>query len=497
MPCNGVSDPITGAAQAPNCSLNDFNIPGQPANGTWTLTVNDVCANDVGTLDNFSLAFACGVSVCTVCEAEGGSLNANNVASCFGDPSLNLDLLPSYGNGEMEPPVGDYSYGYVISQNGTIMAVNPTADMSTQPPGTYQVCGVSYLTIAIGDVQSLICMNLNAAQTLLSGTTAPFCADFSNDCITVIVGNLIPPTVLDTFACIGECIFLENGTETVEVCYSGDVILDSYLGCDSVITVIIQPIIVPATTVDTVLCPGECMEIDFTLYCPPGPYILTLESYHGCDSIVTYFMIEAETEAVISPNLPPALTCNNTAVFLDGSSSLPVTGDYTWIGPNSFLSHNPAITVFTPGLYTLIVQNTTVDPPCSSTTSVTVTGNVAEPNLQLNGTPPTICAGDQFDLNNLDIDDVNNTNPVITFHSATPATPANELDSAIVAPVATTILQLLHLYVSARHLPLFIQEMQVLEPFSIGISAMGQLPLVQELALTASPGLPVEIRQSG
>ena len=438
MPCNGVTDPVSGAAQAPNCSLDDFNLPGNPANGTWTLTVNDICANDVGTLDNFSLQFACGVSTCTVCEAEGGSLNAGDVTSCFGDPSLNLNLPPTYGNGEVEPPAGDYSYGYVISQNGTIISVNNTADMSIQPPGTYQVCGLSYLTIAIGDVQTLIGMNLTAAQTLLSGTTAPFCADFSNDCITVIVGNLIPPTILDTFACLGECIFLENGNEMVEVCSSGDVILDSYLGCDSVITVIMLPIFVPTTFVDTVLCAGECMEIDFTLYCPPGPYIITLESYHGCDSIVTYFITEEITEAIISPNPPPALDCNNFSVLLDGSSSIPAGGNYTWLGPNSLVSNDPSIVAFDPGVYTLIVENTAVDPPCSSTTSVTITGNTAEPDLQINGTPPTICAGDMFDLDDLDIVDLNNTSPIITFHSGTPATPANELDSTIVSPISTT-----------------------------------------------------------
>ncbi len=63
-PC-GVYDPISGASQAPNCDLNDFNQPGAPVNGTWTLTINDVCNQDQGVLENFSLVFACGGSATT------------------------------------------------------------------------------------------------------------------------------------------------------------------------------------------------------------------------------------------------------------------------------------------------------------------------------------------------------------------------------------------------------------------------------------------------
>ncbi len=60
VPCN-VTDPFGGASQAPNCNLDDFNVPGDPANGTWALTVNDVCAADNGHLVTWSLVFSCGV----------------------------------------------------------------------------------------------------------------------------------------------------------------------------------------------------------------------------------------------------------------------------------------------------------------------------------------------------------------------------------------------------------------------------------------------------
>ncbi len=434
MPCGGVSDPVSGAVEAPNCNLNDFNIPGSPANGTWTLTVNDICSADIGTLNNFSLSFSCGTQVCTVCNAEGGSLDADDVSSCFGDPSLNLTLEPNYNGSNEEPPAGEYSYAYVLSQNDVIVQVNPTANMSFQPPGVYQVCGLAYLTIVVGDIQSLVGMNLQVAMDLLAGTTAPFCADISDDCITVTIGEVIPPTVLDTFVCLGECIMLGN----VEVCQSGEVVFESVLGCDSVINVVMIPIFIPPTTTDTTLCPGECMEINGIVYCPPGPHSITFESYQGCDSVVTYLMFEEITEAFIFPDPPPPLSCTNTSFLLNGASSIPPTANYMWTGPNGFMSTDPAIQVTAPGVYSLTIENTAITPACFSTTEVTVTGSVEGPDLQVNGTPPSICVGDTFDLATLNIVDLNNTNPTLTFHSDTPPTPGNELPSTLVSPSDTT-----------------------------------------------------------
>ncbi|MEZ4957141.1 MAG: gliding motility-associated C-terminal domain-containing protein [Saprospiraceae bacterium] len=481
MPCGGVSDPVSGAAQAPNCDLNDFNTAGSPANGTWILTVNDVCPDDTGTLDNFELFFDCGTSVCIVCGAEGGSLNTDDVTSCFGDPSLNLNISPSYGNGEQQASAGDYTYNYAITQNGTIIAINPTPDMSFQPPGVYQVCGLSYLTLATGDVQSLIGMNMTAAQNLISGQTAAFCADFSNDCVNVVIGNLIPPTVLDTFACLGECVFLENSDgSSVEVCSSGDIVLESFLGCDSVVTVILQPIFIESTVTDTVLCPGECMEVNNVVYCPPGPFIITLESVFGCDSTVTYFVTQDSTEAVILSDSLPELNCINASVTLDGSTSRPIGAKYTWIGPGNFLSNNPSIQATVPGKYTLVVENNAVNPPCTSTAEVTVVGNLTEPGLKINGPLPVLCLGETFDLNDLEVVDTNNTSPVLTFHSGTPATVANELDSTIISPTTTTTYYILatnsggctdEISVEVAVIPLPVVDFSVISPICLNESS--------------------------
>ncbi len=434
MPCGGVTDPITGANQAPNCDLNDFNVPGNPANGTWTLTVNDICGQDVGTLNNFSLTFACGISSCTVCSANGGTLTDPDVQGCIGDPALNLNITPQYTGGNQSPNPGEYSYAWIISQNGNIQSVNPTPNMSTLPPGIYTLCGFSYINTAAGLINSLIGMDLGAAITQFNSNTAPFCGDFSDDCMQVTIGPAILPTIVDTALCIGECI--EVGFQPF--CSSGSITLQSYLGCDSVVNVIITPIS-PAFSVQNVtVCQGECIFVNGQQYCPPAPAVFTVPSWQGCDSTVTILFNEVITVAIINPPLPPPISCSDPAITLDGLSSIPTGASLQWTGPNGFNSNQPFVTVNVPGTYTLTVTNNATNPPCTAQASVDIVGEVEAPDLILNSAPPVICAGQSFDLATLNIVDLNNTNPVLTFHSGTPTTPANELMSTIVSPATTT-----------------------------------------------------------
>lgn len=434
MPCGGVSDPISGAQQAPGCNLNSFNGPGQPANGTWTLVINDVCQNDVGTLNNFSLEFGCGTALCVSCDANGGTIPNSNVTGCFGDPSLALSLPPSFGG--PPPPPSEYGYLYVISQNGIITSLNPTADMSFTPPGTYQLCGLSYLQEALSDVQGLLGTSLAAAQASLGSSTAPFCADFSDNCITVNIGPAIIPTLFDTMVCLGDCITFAGQT----LCGSGSVTLQSWLGCDSVVNVVMIPI-PPIFTEQTIsLCSGDCITVNGQTYCPPGPHVYTLPNYQGCDSTVSLIINEIPINASISPANPPPLSCSNPSVTLSSAGSLPAPGanaSYTWTGPG-LNSAAPVISVSTPGVYTLTVSNNSVSPPCVATASVVVSGNLNGPALQLNSPSPSICEGNSFDLSTLNIVDLNNTNPLITFHSGTPATFTNQLSSTVVMPTAST-----------------------------------------------------------
>jgi len=431
VPCGGVTDPHTMGVQAPGCDLNAFNSGGNPANGTWTLIIADNCAMDVGLLLDWSLVFACGVQSCFTCSADGGVLNAPNAQGCFGDPNLFLSLPPSYP-GATPPNPAEYGYTYVISQNGTIVGTDPGPNMSTQPPGTYQVCGFSYALTDAPFVPTLIGMNLQTAQMQFAGSAAPFCGDFSDDCIEVVVGPPPPPTIIDTMLCIGDCIMVGGQS----VCSSTTLTVPSWLGCDSLITVIIIPIPPSTTSLEFTVCEGDCVLVGNDFFCPPGPHNLFLTGYQGCDSIVVITFNEISASAVVIPDPPDPITCAQGSVTLDGSNSDPLD-NIEWTGPNGVIGTDPVITVTDPGDYTLTVINNSTDPPCEDMYTVTVEDNSLPPDLEVLDAPQ-ICAGESFDLATLNIVDNNGTNPTITFHSSSPGVPSNELPTTVVMPATTT-----------------------------------------------------------
>lgn len=433
MPCNGVTDPVSGGVLAPNCDLDDFNVPGQPANGVWTLTVNDICNQDVGFLDNWELIFSCGTLNCFNCEADGGVLNAPDVMSCFQSPVLNISAPPTYTGTPPDPT--EYLYTYLISQNGIVLFVDAGPNLSNYPPGNYEVCGFSYINTSGGDVNALIGTPLGLVQANFSGDplSAIFCGNISDDCFNVTIGPLIPPQFIVEEVCLGGCIMVGNQ----EVCNSGPVVFTSYLGCDSVFNVTLIPIPPVVVDLNETVCQGECITINGQEYCPPNTHQITLQQVgNGCDSIINLSFTEIEALAIIAPDPPPFLDCQNSTIVLDGTLSSPLD-NITWSGPSGFFDTAPIITVTEPGDYTLTVLNTSVIPPCEDSYTVTVFESLIEPDLVVIGTPE-ICEGESFDLQSLVIIDNNFTGPTITFHSDTPAIPANELPTTLVNPATTT-----------------------------------------------------------
>ncbi|HHM21836.1 MAG TPA: PKD domain-containing protein, partial [Bacteroidetes bacterium] len=427
--CGGVTDPINGALEAPNCDLNDFNVPGDPANGTWTLTVVDVCNMDTGTLDNFSLTFLNGVESCIVCAADGGTLDSISVTSCYGDSDLLLNVGPNYTG---SPPDSTYTYGYIVSQNGVVLSLDSVADLTNQPPGTYHLYGLSYYIPDTAEVTGIIGLDTATVIAQLASTTAPFCGSLSANFIEVTILPTIPVTVLDTMVCEGNCIMV--GAQ--QVCSSTSVTLTSVMGCDSIVDITLTPILPDTVDYTALVCENGCVDIGGNQYCAPGQYYVTLANVLGCDSVINLTFNEITATAVINPAAPPMITCANSSVMLDGSAS---AGDaYEWTGPNGFTSTQPSITVTAPGSYTLTVYDHSVSPACQASTTVSVGNGLVPPDLIVTGAAPQICEGDNFDLASLTIQDQNNTNPVITFHSATPATPANQLGNTIVSPTTTT-----------------------------------------------------------
>lgn len=78
--------------------------------------------------------------------------------------------------------------------------------------------------------------------------------------------------------------------------------------------------------------------------------------------------------------------------------------------------------------------------PCTGevlTQTRVITGKPV-PNMGVNPDTARICLGESFNLGSIQIVDINNAFPNITFHSASPATPANEITNLVVSPTTNT-----------------------------------------------------------
>jgi gliding motility-associated-like protein len=391
VPCGGVTDPVGGAVQAPGCNLNAFNVPGNPANGTWTLRVNDICAADVGFLQTWSLEFACGTLSCITCDANGGNVNFGNVQGCQGSPSLNLNVMPTYPppNNPVPPPAS-YSYRWVVTNsNGTIVQFLTTPNLTTLAPGTYTICGLSILTADLPGLNAYLNSSFAAFQSGLSNGTIPLCADLSNGCFNATIGPQIPPTITNLTLCLGDCYTNALGQQC---CIPGPctVTLQSYLGCDSVVTVNLTMIPPTQTPITQMVCPGECFTYNGASYCPPSTTPITLTSAQGCDSIILLSVMPVPVNAVIVP--APPITCSMPAVQLNAGFS---TGNaFQWTNQNGQnVGTQSTLLVTQAGCYTVTVFNTVQGVTCSAQETFCVTANLALPGvLQLNG-PGVVCLG--------------------------------------------------------------------------------------------------------
>lgn len=388
VPCN-VTDPFGGADPAPNCDLNDFNIPGDPANGTWSLTINDVCSQDVGQLITWSLVFGCGVIDCILCEADAGALNQPDVASCQFDPSLNLTVIPDYGGG-FPPSATEYGYAYVVTDvnTGIIFDIQNNSSFSSLPVGDYTICGLSYAFVDAAIYPTYIGQDYSNLEADLALLDPVFCGDLSSNCFALTVGS-IPTPGMETFdLCIGDCLDYNN----VQYCNPGlyPVMLTSYLGCDSLVNLMINPLSDSNVFIEGIVCPGETMEVGGVEY-PVGNHYLDDVAFNGCDSTTTIIISEFYVNA--STSVPPEITCTNPSVILTSAGSFG--SSFLWYDENgNEISTYPAVEVFSGGCYDLVVSRDSIGITCSDTATICVVENIADTEIPTVTGPTEICFGD-------------------------------------------------------------------------------------------------------
>jgi hypothetical protein len=174
------------------------------ANGTYTLRGEDFVAGDPHTIDDWELTFcnsaglACNtLGACTSCDpGDLSTVGPILVSECEGSSNLLFDnLTPSWIG--PPPPSTDYGVTYFVSDfsTGIVIERNDIIDLTTSPPGTYRICGLSYLLSDIGSLPPASGGYTipNVQQDIVNDV---FCGDLSDNCTLVTISpNLPAPTI--------------------------------------------------------------------------------------------------------------------------------------------------------------------------------------------------------------------------------------------------------------------------------------------------------------
>lgn len=213
------------------------------------------------------------------------------------------------------------------------------------------------------------------------------CPNLPPSCIPVTVEQPSQSTVLLDL-CAGACVTCGNE----EICAGGtyQVTVENWLGCDSIITCIVQQL-PPITTAlgPLVLDCDDIVTICGQNYSDEGSYTAVCQSWQGCDSTV-YFQIQKDPSVFANAGQNRYLTCTVTSLSLAGSGPIGPDFSYEWTTSNGQFSSGEntlSPTISAPGVYCLTVTNTVTG--CSATDCTTV---FAKAPLSLQA-PDLFCEG--------------------------------------------------------------------------------------------------------
>lgn len=310
-----------------------------------------------------------------VTDPPGGGGGSTGTIDPVGPISGVLEVCPgAFGPYSIDPVGGASTYEWTITPAIGSIVGNSNAILTSiqwNAPGVAQVC-----------------VEASSACAAMSQT----------NCVTV-VSTPIPPTFEFVDLCLGESVICAGQVFTNPGSY--DVTLQSWQGCDSVVTCNVLPIIIPPTFVDPVtLCAFASYDQCGTTLFTSGFHNLTCTSYQGCDSIIVLDLAILDPIANIAP--PGVIGCDaaNSIVTLDGTGSniaLVPNGITTWFWSGPGVLSDPSLAVIdvdVAGTYCLELTHERDGVVCIDEVCVEVFEDTATPDQPLLSGLDIVCDGD-------------------------------------------------------------------------------------------------------
>lgn len=394
----GLNGTYTGSYFPQIGCLENFN--SGPVDGTWTLTVTDGQAQDVGNFYDYEIIFCDPSGIeCFSCAADAGNLPQPDVTACQHSPNLDLNLSPTYTAPNTAPPAGEYSYTYVIGgAGGVIVGYEPGPNLQGYDPGSYTVCGLSYYTNHASDIPDPNgSLTIAQLSNQLNSGTPPFCGHITDNCVNVNILARPDDIEEDVEICFPACYTFFN----VSYCQTGTYVrnLSTPQGCQYTATLRLTVHQPNTTNLTEFICEGGCATTEgFEDVCAPGIYQNYYQNQFGCDSIVRLNVQVLNVVATANPT--GQISCTNPQVQISGiGSSTGANVTYQWTasnGGNIVGSPNGInVLVNAAGDYTLEVCRTGAGVTCCTSTMVTLVDNSTPPPApaSISG-PAQVCAGD-------------------------------------------------------------------------------------------------------
>jgi len=412
-----VGGQYTGSYYPFSGCLQDFDTG--PANGTWTISVNNNPSPYPGAIRGFRIVF-CDERGVDCCFAASGNLLPNDILTCVGDSSLTF--APEVDYQGSPPDTTNYGYTYLIGEDGVLLEYDSLPDLTGFAPGRYQICGMSYRRDnrdSFPDPDGLL--TIDSLRRNLGGLLPDFCAEVTDSCVEVQIVPQPLPSNLQQTLCAGDTLSVGDSSLTSTGNYQ--IILPSYAGCDSLVNVNLEVLPPIFADIDTTICIGQSIQVGDSIYQTTGSYVDTLMSSRLCDSIVNLDLQVLDTaffdttlticqgeqfvvgdsvlteesnydislvsaqgcDSLVRVNLsvialsadvapPDTLSCDRAVVTLDGSGSSPASGvAYEWQNAaGTIIGSSATQEVSVAGTYTLSVSQAENGQACTVTDTVEV-----------------------------------------------------------------------------------------------------------------------------